>query len=113
MGGRFNEWWLRLRSLWRSKQLETDLEDEMRFHLEMRERSLRQDGHSVPAARDAAQRQFGNTTRIRETLREQWRLTWLDRAWVDLRFGVRLARRDASFSLVVIATLALGIGATT
>jgi predicted permease len=113
MRGQLNEWWQRLRALWRPRQLDADLEDEMRFHLEMREQSLRDDGHSESAARDGARRQFGNATRIKETLREQWRWAWLDCAWTDLRFGARLARREASFSVIVIATLALGIGATT
>ena len=113
MRERLHELWLRLRAMRHARQLDADLEDEMKFHLDMREQSLRDDGHSGGDARDAARRQFGNTARIKETMREQWRWPWLDRTLTDVRFGARLARRDLSFTTIVIATLALGIGATT
>jgi putative ABC transport system permease protein len=113
MSERLHELWLRVKALFRSRRLDRDLEDEMAFHLEMREQALRGDGQSAPAARDAARRHFGNTLLIKETLREQWRWAPLDRAWTDLRFGARLAQRDVFFTAIVIATLALGIGVTT
>jgi putative ABC transport system permease protein len=113
MRERLHEWWLRLRAMRHGKQLDADLEEEMKFHLDMREQSLREDGLSASDARDAARRQFGNDLRVRETLREQWRWGPLDRLWQDIRFGTRLAGRDRSFTAVVVATLALGIGAST
>jgi putative ABC transport system permease protein len=113
MGERWHELWLRVRSAFRAQELDRDLDDEMAFHLAMREQSLREDGVSEAAARDAAKRQFGNTLRVKETLREQWRWGPLDRAWQDARFGFRLARRQRSFTAVVVLTLALGIGSTT
>ena len=105
--------WLRLRALGAARQLDADLEDEMRFHLEMREQALRDGGLAPADARAAARRQFGNDVRIKESLREQWRWGPLDRLVQDVRFGVRLALRDRSFTAVVVATLALGIGAST
>lgn len=113
MRERLHELWLRLRSMRAGRQLDADLEDEMRFHLEMRQQALREEGMPAGAARDAARRQFGNDLRIRETLREQWRWAPLDRLWQDLRFGARLAVRERSFTAIVVATLALGIGAST
>jgi putative ABC transport system permease protein len=113
MRQKLHELWLRLRAMRAAQQLDSDLEAEMKFHLEMREQSLREDGLSAADARDAARRQFGNDLRIRETLREQWRWGPLDRLWHDLRFGIRLAGRDRSFTAIVVATLALGIGAST
>src|ERR671913_2143510 len=97
-----HQFWLRLRSIWRSRELDADLEEEMQFHLEMREQALRDDGHAGADARAAARRQFGNTLRIKETLREQWRWPLIDRAWADVRFGARLARRDVPFTAIVI-----------
>ena len=104
---------LRVRALWRSRQLEHDLDDEMAFHLAMREQSLRDDGAAADDARDRARRQFGNTLIVKESLREQWRWAAIDRAWNDVRFGARLALRQRSFTAIVVLTLALGIGTTT
>ncbi|HYE88218.1 MAG TPA: permease prefix domain 1-containing protein, partial [Vicinamibacterales bacterium] len=98
MQGRWHEWRLRWRALWRSQQLERDLDDEMAFHLAMREQALRDDGVADGAARDLARRRFGNPLKIKETLREQWYWGPLDRAWQDVRFGTRLARRQPSFT---------------
>jgi putative ABC transport system permease protein len=108
-----NELRLRVRALWRSRQLDRDLEDEMAFHLEMRERSLRDDGAAADAARAGARRQFGNTLIVKETMRELWRWGAIDRLWQDVRFGIRLAGRQRSFTAIVVATLALGIGSAT
>ncbi len=108
-----HELWLRLRALRRSHQLDRDLEDEMAFHLEMRESSLREDGVAAAEAGDRARRQFGNTLKLTESLREQWRWGALDRALGDLRFGLRLAGRQRVFTAIVVATLAIGVGAST
>jgi putative ABC transport system permease protein len=108
-----NQLKLRLSALWRSNELERDLEDEMAFHLAMREEALREDGATPVAARDAARKQFGNAVRTKESMRELWRWGAVDRLWQDLRFGMRLAGRQPSFTAIVVATLALGIGATT
>ncbi len=113
MRERLHHLWLQIRAFGRGQQLDADLEEEMRFHIEMREQSLREDGTPDREARDVARRQFGNTVLIKETLREQWRWAFVDRTWTDVRFGMRLAGRDLSFTAIVIATLALGIGATT
>ncbi len=113
MRERLHELWLRIKTLRRASQLDHDLDDEMAFHLEMREASLREEGVGADAARDRARRQFGNTLRVKESLRELWGWSAIERAFHDVRFGARLARREKSFTTVVVLTLALGIGATT
>ena len=60
-----------------------------------------------------ARKQFGSQARVKESLRELWQWGSIDRAWQDIRFAWRGARRQPGFSIVVILTLALGIGAST
>jgi putative ABC transport system permease protein len=62
------------------------------------------------AAREA-HRKLGNTTRIREEIYDMNTLRWFDTVWRDLRYGLRLLRRNPAFSIVAILTLALGTGA--
>lgn len=103
---------LQLKALFRQRQLDQDLDDEMAFHLAMREQANRDAGLASDDARLSARRQFGSQTRVKESLHELWQWGWLDRAWQDIRFAWRGARRQPGFSLVVILTLALGIGAS-
>jgi len=101
--------------------IEADVEDELRFHLDMRERSFLARGLSADEARKAAERRFGDFDRHRRTLKRQdgrrfRRNLWSERVgeWVqDLRYAVRMLWHHRVFSVAVIATLALGIGATT
>lgn len=103
----------RLRDLFRKDRLESELEDELAFHLEREtEENLRR-GLSPEAARSAARRSLGMPERIKEDCRRVHGLPRLESLWGDLRFALRGLRRQPGFAAAAILTLALGTGADT
>ena len=101
-----------LRAAWRRSAFEQDMDDEMRFHLEARTADLVRRGHAPEEAARLARREFGNITAYRDRCRDSRRLTLWDDLRIDLRFAFRNMRKDAFVSTAIVATLAVGIGAT-
>ena len=91
----------------------SDLSDEIRAHIDEKIAGLVAEGVPESEARSRALREFGNVTLVEERSREVWGWPTLDRLWQDVRFGARMMRRNRALTAIIVATLALGIGANT
>ena len=103
----------RLRSLWRWRSRESELDDEIRFHLaeEIEERIAA--GMSPEQARASARRDFGNVPLVRELTRETWGWGPAERLLQDVGSALRTMRRNPAFSVSMVSAIALGIGTVT
>jgi predicted permease len=103
----------RLSMVFRRRQLDLDLEEEMRLHLDLRRQQQIESGLSPTAASQAANRKFGNVAHLKEKSIMTWGSEGLESFFHDAAYGARALLRSPALTLVALLLLALGIGANT
>src|SRR5271169_1013370 len=104
---------LRLRSLFRRKAVDKELEEELRFHFEEQVSKFVQAGLSLEEARRRARLEFGGMEQIKEEHRDARGVSFIEALVQDVRYGLRILGRTPVITAVAILSLALGIGANT
>src|SRR6478609_5604742 len=97
----------------RRRQFESEMDAELRFHIEARVADLMRDGVPRGEADRRARAEFGGVEGTKEECRRSWGLNHLDDLRADLRLTCRMLGRNRAFAAVAILSLALGIGANT
>jgi putative ABC transport system permease protein len=103
----------RLRSLFSIRSRDAELNEELAFHIEMQEHEHIAAGMTPEQARATALRQFGGLARHRDASRDARGVRSVEDFWNDIRIGLRGLAKQRTYAVVAIATLAIGIGATT
>ena len=102
---------MRVWSVFRRQQLDADLSEEVRTHLELLAADYERRGMTPVQARHAARRAFGGVQQMTESYRDWRGLPWVEILWQDTRYAGRQLRRAPGFAVAAIVTLGLAIAA--